>query len=98
MRTWVDLLRPEPFGGIRLEVQGRVDHGSLELVENILYQRDRIRILLRGGVQSAVVDAESRAAILLHCQHYWRCPRRLRWPDNTLLQHLVNVFFHDAPF
>ncbi|KRX12893.1 hypothetical protein T07_14461 [Trichinella nelsoni] len=44
--------------------------GPRQRIQRIVYARDGLSVNARHGIQSAVVDAEPRGAVLLSDQHY----------------------------
>ena len=73
------------------QIQFSKVNGMFELIHQIINARKRIPVFNGDFVKGPVVDAHSPRPILLWNQDYRRATRRSAWPDDPLLNQILNL-------
>ena len=75
------------------EVEQAENCGACERIERLIESRERERVKLRDGVESADVDAHSPTSVFLPNNYYRRCPRRARGARDVCFNEFFDFLF-----
>ena len=63
----------------------------MECVENVIYPRQRVRVLDGSCFELAEVHTKAQATVFFSHHYYWESPRTVRGADDVAGQHLLDL-------